>query len=53
VALTAAARDVGVGVSQGSRYFATERPGSWVRFNFAAAADPVELTEAARRLAAL
>ncbi|WP_432935500.1 PLP-dependent aminotransferase family protein [Kribbella sp. CA-253562] len=53
VSLTAAARDLGVGVSQGSRYFATERPGSWLRFNFAAAADPVELAEAARRLAGL
>jgi DNA-binding transcriptional MocR family regulator len=49
-AVTAAARDLGVAVSAGSRYFATERPGAWLRFNFAAAADRDELVEAARRL---
>ncbi|QNE19272.1 PLP-dependent aminotransferase family protein [Kribbella qitaiheensis] len=50
-AVTAEARRRGVVVSAGQRYFATERSGSWLRFNFAAAADLAELSEAARRLA--
>ncbi|GAB2600232.1 aminotransferase-like domain-containing protein [Kribbella endophytica] len=53
LAAAAAARDLGVAVSAGTRYFATERPGSWLRFNFAATATEDDLTDAARRLATL
>lgn len=52
-AVAASARQAGVAVSAGGRYFATEKPGSWLRFNFAAAADRAELAEAVRRLATL
>ncbi|GAA1570385.1 PLP-dependent aminotransferase family protein [Kribbella sancticallisti] len=48
--VSAEARRLGVLVSAGQRYFATEKPGAWLRFNFAAAADLAELTLAARRL---
>lgn len=48
--IAAEAQRLGVVVSAGRRYFATERPGSWLRLNFAAAADPAELSTAARRL---
>lgn len=51
--VAAEAQRLGVVVSAGSRYFATEKPGSWLRFNFAAAADPAELSTAARRLAGI
>ena len=51
--VTAEARQAGVLVSAGGRYFAAEKPGGWVRFNFAAAdpTDLTDLTEAAHRLA--
>lgn len=42
---------LGVVVGAAHRYFATEKPGSWLRLNFAAAADTAELSAAARRLA--
>ncbi|SDI87874.1 PLP-dependent aminotransferase family protein [Nonomuraea jiangxiensis] len=45
------ARQYGVAVSAGHRYFATERPAAYLRLGFAATADRTELTEAARRLA--
>ncbi|WP_432040696.1 PLP-dependent aminotransferase family protein [Streptomyces cucumeris] len=48
--LTAAARQRGVAVSAGSRYFATEPPAAHLRIGFAATADHAELTEGARRL---
>jgi DNA-binding transcriptional MocR family regulator len=48
--VAAEAQRLGVVVSAGSRYFATEKPGSWLRFNFAAAADVAEISTAARRL---
>jgi DNA-binding transcriptional MocR family regulator len=48
--LTDAARQHGVAVSAGSRYFATEPPAAHLRLGFAAAADHAELTEGARRL---
>ena len=51
--VAAEARRSGVVVSAGQRYFATEKPGSWLRFNFAAAADLGELSEAARRLSSI
>ncbi|WP_343979376.1 PLP-dependent aminotransferase family protein [Kribbella koreensis] len=50
-AAAAEAQRLGVVVSGGRRYFATEKAGSWLRFNFAAAADAAELSTAARRLA--
>ncbi|MGW1296879.1 aminotransferase-like domain-containing protein [Streptomyces sp. NPDC002533] len=50
--LTSAARQRGVAVSAGSRYFATEPPAAHLRIGFAAAADHTELTEGARRLGA-
>ncbi|ADB32617.1 transcriptional regulator, GntR family with aminotransferase domain protein [Kribbella flavida DSM 17836] len=50
-AVAEAARDLGVAVSAGSRYFAAERPGSWLRLNFAATADLTDLVTAAHRLA--
>ncbi|MFB7228143.1 PLP-dependent aminotransferase family protein [Streptomyces fimicarius] len=50
--LTSAARQRGVAVSAGSRYFATEPPAAHLRIGFATAADHTELTEGARRLGA-
>lgn len=50
-AVAAAARQAGVAVSAGDGYFATEKPGAWLRLNFAAAADRAQLAEAAHRLA--
>ncbi|WP_405585111.1 PLP-dependent aminotransferase family protein [Streptomyces sp. NBC_01092] len=50
--LTGAARQRGVAVSAGSRYFATEQPAAHLRIGFAATADHAELTEGARRLGA-
>ncbi|MEU5163569.1 PLP-dependent aminotransferase family protein [Streptomyces sp. NPDC020875] len=50
--LTSAARQRGVAVSVGSRYFATEPPAAHLRIGFAAAADCAELTEGVRRLGA-
>jgi hypothetical protein len=46
----ATARQQGVAVSPGHRYFATEPPAHHLRLSFAATADRPELTEAARRL---
>ncbi|WP_411081608.1 PLP-dependent aminotransferase family protein [Streptomyces sp. cmx-18-6] len=51
-ALTAAARQRGVAVSAGSRYFATEPPAAHLRLGFAATAGHAELEEGARRLGA-
>ncbi|MGW1997388.1 aminotransferase-like domain-containing protein [Embleya sp. NPDC001921] len=51
-ALTSAARQHGVAVSAGSRYFATEPTAGHLRIGFAATADLAELTEGARRLGA-
>lgn len=51
-ALTGAARQLGVAVSAGSRYFATEPPAAHLRIGFAAAAGHPELTEGVRRLGA-
>ncbi|MFL1426495.1 MULTISPECIES: PLP-dependent aminotransferase family protein [unclassified Nocardiopsis] len=48
--LTSAARQRGVVVSAGGRYFAAEPPAAHVRIGFAAAADHAELAEGARRL---
>ncbi|WP_328869019.1 PLP-dependent aminotransferase family protein [Streptomyces sp. NBC_00287] len=50
--LTSAARQHGVAVSAGSRYFATEPPAAHLRIGFAATADHTELTEGAGRLGA-
>ncbi|MGE7389365.1 PLP-dependent aminotransferase family protein [Streptomyces sp. NPDC004126] len=50
--LAGAARQRGVAVSAGSRYFATEPPAAHLRIGFAATAEPAELTEGARRLGA-
>ncbi|MER5892444.1 PLP-dependent aminotransferase family protein [Streptomyces sp. NPDC001876] len=52
IALTGAARQRGVAVSAGSRYFATEPPAAHLRIGFAAAAGQSELTEGVRRLGA-
>lgn len=49
----ATARRHGVAVGAGSRYFPAERPGGYLRLNFAATGDRAELVEAVRRLAAL
>lgn len=49
-ALARAARQHGVAVSAGSRYFAAEPTAAHLRIGFAAAADHAELTEGARRL---
>ena len=49
--LAAAARRHGVSVSSGSRYFAAEPPGAFLRLGFAAVADRAELLDAVRRLA--
>ncbi|MGY0235777.1 aminotransferase-like domain-containing protein [Longispora urticae] len=48
-----AARQVGVAVSVGDRYFAAEPPEACLRLGFAATADRAELAEAARRLGQL
>lgn len=50
--LTSAARQRGVAVSAGSRYFATEPPAAHLRIGFAATADHAELTRGVRRLGA-
>ncbi|WP_370420231.1 PLP-dependent aminotransferase family protein [Streptomyces sp. QH1-20] len=50
--LTSAARQRGVAVSAGSRYFATEPPAAHLRIGFAATAGLGELTEGVRRLGA-
>ncbi|MEU4227303.1 PLP-dependent aminotransferase family protein [Nonomuraea sp. NPDC026600] len=50
-AVAGAARQLGVAVSAGSRYFATEVPAAWLRLGFAATADAAELVEGVRRLA--
>ncbi|MFF3843107.1 PLP-dependent aminotransferase family protein [Streptomyces sp. NPDC001930] len=50
--LTGVARQHGVAVSAGSRYFATEPPAAHLRIGFAATADHAELAEGARRLGA-
>ncbi|QDY77712.1 PLP-dependent aminotransferase family protein [Streptomyces qinzhouensis] len=50
--LTSAARQRGVTVSAGSRYFATEPPAAHLRIGFATTADLAELTEGAHRLGA-
>ncbi|MBP2404167.1 DNA-binding transcriptional MocR family regulator [Streptomyces syringium] len=50
--LTSAARQRGVAVSAGSRYFATEPPAAHLRIGFAATAGLGELAEGARRLGA-
>lgn len=50
-AIAGAARQLGVAVSAGSRYFATEVPAAWLRLGFAATADAAELVEGVRRLA--
>ncbi|MGW6282675.1 aminotransferase-like domain-containing protein [Kribbella sp. NPDC055071] len=52
VVVAGRARELGVVVSAGGRYFAAERSGAWLRFNFAAAASG-ELATAAQRLAGL
>jgi DNA-binding transcriptional MocR family regulator len=51
--VAAQARQLGVVVSSGSRFFATEKPADWLRLNFGAAADLAELSAAADRLAQL
>ncbi|WP_157250252.1 PLP-dependent aminotransferase family protein [Nonomuraea typhae] len=51
-AIADTARQYGVAVSAGNRYFATELPGAWLRLGFAATGDHAELAEATRRLAA-
>ncbi|QXV56894.1 PLP-dependent aminotransferase family protein [Amycolatopsis sp. TNS106] len=49
-ALARAARERGVVVGAGERFFATEPAGPFLRLSFAAAADIAELTEGIRRL---
>lgn len=51
-ALADAARAHGVAVDPGQRFFPAEPPAAHVRLSFAAAAEPADLAEAARRLAA-
>ncbi|PBC70558.1 DNA-binding transcriptional MocR family regulator [Streptomyces sp. TLI_235] len=51
-AVVDAARAHRVAVDAGRRFFPAEPPAAHLRLAFAAAADPVELSEAARRLAA-
>ncbi len=46
------ARRYGVAVDPGEDFFAAEAPGAFLRVGFAAAADPAELAEGARRLGA-
>ncbi|WP_431676543.1 PLP-dependent aminotransferase family protein [Kitasatospora sp. KL5] len=50
-ALTEAARTHGVAANPGRHYFPSEPPATHLRLNFAAATEPVDLTEAAHRLA--
>ncbi|MFD0278000.1 PLP-dependent aminotransferase family protein [Kitasatospora sp. NPDC127111] len=50
-AVADAARAHGVAVNAGRRYFPAEPPGAYLRLGFAAAAEPGDLPEAARRLA--
>lgn len=52
-ALASTARQHGVAVSPGDRYFPAEQPGPYLRLNFAAPRDRAELTTAVTRLAAL
>ncbi|WP_189212360.1 aminotransferase-like domain-containing protein [Actinokineospora fastidiosa] len=49
-AVAAAARQRGVAVNAGTRFFAAEPPGDHLRLTFAAAADVGELVEGVRRL---
>jgi hypothetical protein len=49
-AVAEAARAHGVVVDSGRRYYPAEQPDTYLRLGFAAAADPAELTEGARRL---
>ncbi|MFE0458508.1 PLP-dependent aminotransferase family protein [Kitasatospora sp. NPDC058965] len=51
-ALADATRTAGVSIDPGHPFFPAEPPGAYRRLNFGAAADPGELAEAARRLAA-
>lgn len=51
IAVADTARLHGVSLNAGHRYFPTDAPAAHLRLGFAAAADPAELTEAARRLA--
>jgi DNA-binding transcriptional MocR family regulator len=53
VRFAATARRHRVAVGAGSRYFPAERPGPYLRLNFAATEDRAELVEAVRRLAEL
>ncbi|GAA2292715.1 PLP-dependent aminotransferase family protein [Nonomuraea roseoviolacea subsp. roseoviolacea] len=46
------ARRHGVAIDPGQDFFAAEAPGAFVRLSFAAAADPSELVDGARRLGA-
>lgn len=50
--LARAAREHGVSVSAGDRYFASEPPGAFLRLAFAATPSGAELAEGVRRLAA-
>ncbi|MFC9688138.1 PLP-dependent aminotransferase family protein [Kribbella sp. NPDC056951] len=50
VAAAVEARQAGVIVSPGDRFFATEKPAAWLRLNFAATADLADLSAAADRL---
>ncbi|GAA4527467.1 PLP-dependent aminotransferase family protein [Nonomuraea ferruginea] len=50
-AVAGTARQHGVAVSAGDRFFATELPAAYLRLSFAGAADRAELIEAVRRLA--
>jgi DNA-binding transcriptional MocR family regulator len=50
LAVTRTARQNGVAVGSGNRYFATEPPTACLRLAFAATADGAELAEGARRL---
>ena len=52
LAVVRGARGRGVAVSPGRGSFAAEAPAAYVRLGFAAAADPAELSEGIRRLAA-
>lgn len=49
--VAATAREHGVSVGAGRRFFAAEPPGAYLRLAFAATVDAAELTVAARRLA--
>ncbi len=50
VAAAAEARQAGVIVSAGSRFFATEKPAAWLRLNFGSTADVADLAVAGDRL---